>query len=101
MSKNNAKQVSITAGQALELMHQAQSGNAAFKVKHRITNYAIAKHLGIAARNVPSLFVSTRPETIDRITKALIEISGQTFDPLNFPSCGVLISFKRLVIELF
>lgn len=73
----------ISPATAGEIIQKAISANLQFKKDRGVKDYALAKEYGTSQRNIKKLLQSTKAETVDRITKALINLTGVEFDPFK------------------
>lgn len=83
MSKeSNAKEINFE-GEAFKMMQAAHAKIAAFKKLHGVTDYRLAKQIGIAQSSLKAQMTSQVTATIDRITAGLVEITKVQFDPFS------------------
>ena len=85
MKKNesNSHTVELDKRTASLIFSQALEKVKAYKEAHGIKDSQLADALGIRPQAIKKMLVSAKPVTLDKITQALISVTGIDFDPFR------------------
>ena len=82
-NESNAHTVELDKRTASLIFSQALEKVRAYKDAHGITDSQLADALAVRPQAIKKMLVSAKPVTLDKITQALISVTGIDFDPFR------------------